>query len=490
MSISQKVASSVKYLVILNIFQRSLGIISTLILARVLTPLDFGVIAILALSMHLIDILSDLGIQQYIVQKNQINDDDLNTAWSIDVSTKLCLMLALCLAAPFIANYLNNPLLTTVLMVISLALPIKALKNPALSLYARDLNYQLIFKLASTEKILSFISVMIFLLIDKSYWAIVVGDIVSALVLFIGSYTIHSYRPKFSFKQLRAQFDFSKWSLLRGFTGFFRSQVDVLIASKLFPPTQLGGYHLTRELALTPALSLIIPATEPLLAAIAKAKQQQSTLSYRVRFGLFTLFWGLIPITTFIYFYNESVVAVVLGKNWLGYSKLLAFFSIMFITYCVHSLLNDCFIAINKLKLLFAFDTLSTVLLTVFLLFFSKNSIETLAFIRVMTGAVITFIFLFLLNYIIKFNLTKLLGLTLPACFASGLALLASTYIETVTQNISYKFLTLSLIAMTFFTSYVLTLLLVVKLLLKRLEEPKHLFNIAIAQIHLIWLRT
>ena len=121
MSLTSRVFTSAYLQLLLNVILKLIGIFSTLILARMLTPTDFGVIAVMAITVHLTDILSDAGSQQYIIQKLQVNSHDLNTAWTIDVISKSALAVIIFLCAPSIAHWLENPLLTDPIRIIILS---------------------------------------------------------------------------------------------------------------------------------------------------------------------------------------------------------------------------------------------------------------------------------------------------------------------------------------------------------------------------------
>ena len=108
-SLSSQVLSSSFLLLIIRLIQRSIGLISTLILARVLTPNDFGIVAISVLVVHFCDALSATGSQQYIVQKTDVDSDDVNSAWTIDIIMKLALWIILVLAVPLISSFYDRP---------------------------------------------------------------------------------------------------------------------------------------------------------------------------------------------------------------------------------------------------------------------------------------------------------------------------------------------------------------------------------------------
>jgi lipopolysaccharide exporter len=422
MSASLKVIKSAGLLLTLQVVQRGLGIISTLILARLLTPEHFGIVALVTIALNFFEVLVQTGNQQYIIQKEQVDDQDLNTAWSLDVAIKSAMALLIIVCSPAIATYFETPELTLALSVGALTLPIRALKTPGMMLLARNISYRPVFKLTLWQKGLAFVTVVTIALVEPSHWAIIIGNLVSAFILAVGSYRVHSYRPSWTFIRARKQWNFSQWLLMRGVVGFTRSQIDNLFVSKLFGTSQLGGYNLVREVALIPALSAILPMSEPLLAAIAQGKHDAAILAYRIRLSLALMITALIPLTTFIMLYPELIITVLLGEKWEAYAPLLKPFGLFFFTFCLFELISDAVIAQGRVKMLFLFDVVSTVAIVFILYRWGTASLESMAWLRgwlavATTGALLTF-----LSRQTDFGLLQLMYLCLPVMLASGIA--------------------------------------------------------------------
>ncbi|EIW90365.1 polysaccharide biosynthesis protein [Alishewanella agri BL06] len=423
-SVSQKVIQSSSFLLLIQVVQRGLGIISTLILARLLAPEQFGIIALVAISLQLFDILADTGNQHYIIQKDNVSDQDLNTAWSLDLGIKSLMMLLIIASAPFISAYFNAPQLCLALWVSSLVLPIKAVRNPILMLQAKQLNYKPVFKLHLWQKVASFCFVISIALIWQTFWAIVIGNLIATLVFTLGSYRISSYRPQLDFRNINEQWRFSKWLILRGIVGFTRSQIDSILVSRWFGTRELGGFHLLRELAIMPALNLVIPASEPLQAAIAHDRHQQQTLAYRTRFSLALLSSLLLPISCFMWLYPVSIVSVLLGEQWLSYAPLLQPFSLYFFTFCLFSLCCNACLAVGQARLLFWFDLVSTAIIVTSLLYFQSAILLELTWLRAWLAILTTVSLMAILERKTTFNWIKLLLMLLPACFGLLLSVL------------------------------------------------------------------
>ncbi len=418
-STGHRVLKSSLFLLAIQVVQRGLGIISTLILARLLTPEHFGIVALVTIALQFFELLVETGNQQYIVQKDQVDGDDLNTAWSMDIVIKSSIALVVILTSPLIADWFEEPALAAALAVASLALPIRALKTPGMMRLAREINYRPLFRLTLWQKGISFVTVVSIALVEPSHWAIIMGNLVSAIILAVGSYRVDHHRPRWTLIHLRRQWFFSRWLLLRGLVGFTRSQIDNLLVSKFFGVSQLGGYNLVREVSLLPAVSAIIPMSEPLLAAIAQSRSNLTELAFRIRLSLALMITLLAPVTVFIMLYPELIVRVLLGPDWDSYAHLLRPFGLFFFTFCLFSLVSDAIIALGKVKGLFVFDLASTLTIIAVLLLVATGGLDAMAWARGWLAVVTTIVLLLVLDHWAKFNLGRLIWLCLPAMVAS-----------------------------------------------------------------------
>jgi lipopolysaccharide exporter len=443
MTTSLKVLKSAGLLLGMQLVQRGLGIISTLVLARLLLPEHFGVVALVVIALQFFELLVEIGNQQYIIQKAKVTEADLNTAWSMDIVTKSAMFVLILFLAPFLADFFETPELTAALAVAAITLPLRALKSPGMMLLAREINYRPIFRLTLWQKGLSFIVVITWAFTSPSHWAIISGTLVSGVVFTIGSYRVHTFRPRWTLVHFRQQWQFSQWLLLRGIVGFTRSQIDNLMVSRLFGTAQLGGYNLVREVSLLPALSAIIPMSEPLLAAISESKSNPQTLAYRIRLSLALMITALTPITAFIMLYPELIIRVLLGPDWSEFAPLLEPFGLFFFTFCLFALISDAIIAQGKVKLLFWFDVVSTAAIIVILWLTATGGLEIMAWVRGWLAVATTVALLLILAQQTKFSLPKLLFLCIPTLAGTSLAVFVTRSLDLSSSHYLVQFLLL-----------------------------------------------
>lgn len=477
MALGKKIVSSSLLLVTVKVIQRSLGLISTLILARLLLPEDFGIVAIAAITLQFATVLSNTGIQQYIPQKDKIDDEDVNTAWSIDLSMKFMLWMLMLFGAPLVGWFYDNDEIVAVIQVVSIVVFLRALQNPGLHILRRNLTYSSIFWLFSWQKLLSFIFVITIAFMTHSYWAIIVGDIISALVGVVGSYILLPYRPKFSLKKRFEQWAFTKWMFARGILGFFRAQLDNLMVSKLYSIGELGTYNVIRGISVLPATDIIVPSVEPLLASFSRKKHDLPALDHQLRTSLLMVFLLIIPVCTVLAFYSDEIVFTLLGEKWKDQGPLLANLTILLFTFSLGSILGNLYIAMGKVKLIFFYNLLSLTFIFSMLLALSGNDLAEFALLRGVLGLISTSLWLLLALYFTGSHFLSFVPILLAPALLSYLAFLLTDYFSLQIDSI---YLSLAWSLATFGVFYIVLTVLCYILFFNKIKEWRHLKTLLI----------
>jgi lipopolysaccharide exporter len=416
MSLALKIVNSSALLITLKFGERLIGLVSLLILARLLIPNDFSIIALTAIVVYFFDILANAGSEQYIIQKKNVTNDDLNTAWTIDIILKSALCGGLILLSGFISDYFVQPKLQLALCVSSFLLIINALKNPGLLLLKQNLDYKKIFRLSLIQKLTSFIFVVAIAYHYRSFWALIIGDLISSFIYTIGSYYVNSHRPMLTLKRKEDQWVFSKWLLVKSIVGYIRAQIDTLIVSKIFPGALTGQYYMTRNIAMLPCHNILSPAIEPLLAAFSKNNDDKHLLAKKINYCLFVITCITIPMVIFIWQSSNLIVAVLLGEQWLESAELLSYFVLLLLYFPYILVFEQVLLAMGKVKTAFKFDIYSILIIVIGFMLFTLDTTEKIAIIRGVTGVISLFCLAGYLRIVIPFSL-KLVSTTIIACF-------------------------------------------------------------------------
>jgi len=428
-NVANKAIKSSLLMLFLRLFQRSIGLISTMILARILIPEDFGIVAIVTLVGLFFEILTQTGSEQYIIQKKDVDYNDLNTAFTLDLLTKFSLWVLFIICVPFISNFYEEPLLTWPLWISSLILPIGAFTSPKLYILKKNIEFKAFAKLEAFRKLFSFSIVLFVLIFEQSFWAIVAGDIASISFAVLGSYVIAPYKPTIGKARFKEQWIFSKWMLLKGIFGFTRSQVDTLLISKLFGVVNLGRYHMSKHIAYIPANDIVIPASEPILAALAESKNNAELFRYRFSMSMLLTFLLIFPLSLFTLYFPNLIVDFLLGEKWVDTYNLMSILGPAVLLTSINHLFETALVALAKVKEIFIFDAVTMILLVVILLMFPGQSVEDFALHR--TYLLLSFlIFLTLMTvYFIQYSIKNLLILLLPSIIGAYTSLLITHWL-------------------------------------------------------------
>lgn len=431
MSKARKVINSSLILIFSKLSERLLGLISTLILARLLMPEDFGIITMALLLIMFIETIVATGGCQYIIQKENINNDEINTSWTLDIILKVIVFILLLILTPFVSNYYSDPRLNFIIPILSIIIIFGAFVNPYINILRREQTYSKIFQIEIIRKILSVALTIFVALVYKNYWAIIIGHMSSSFSRLILSYLLISYRPRFSLVNIKEQWIFSRWMLSKNILGFSRSQLDVFLVSSFYNTSSLGAYHVNKYISNMPGTEVIIPAIEPLLATYSRSRKDLRALNIQIQITLLTIAFIAIPITAFGYTFSESIVNLLLGENWSEYSNLFAILALLIIPVSFSSISHQVLISSGRVKELFFYDLYSLALMAITLIFFRNYSLELFASTRVLIEwLIVLFLCVYTLRSIIGYKIYSLIMIFLICFFITMISAHLCTFIE------------------------------------------------------------
>lgn len=457
-----------------SVFKKLVGLVSTLILARVLIPEDFGLVAIATIVIGLLDVLAQTGSQQYLLRADNVTDDMVNTSWTINGILKIGLTVILVFTIPYISSYYGDPRLNTILYVFASMIIFSCFGNPGNIHHRRAQNYKPIIKLAIFSKIISVILAITIALIYQNYWALILGQYTSTIIGTIGGYFTHPHRPKPCLANSREQWKFSGWILPQGVFGYARTQLDTFLVSSVFGKSELGSYHVMKYLAFIPSAHIVLPATQPLLVELAKVKHSKDHFNKQFNISFIVTMLISVPISALMFAYSELITHVFLGEKWLKYENLLAAFALLIPASAILNQGRRVFIVYAHTKKMFYFEVISFSIIYGTLFFVDVDNIELFTYVRVGLEFLICSLFLLFisLKYTSIMNTITFLLTSSPVFIITWLSVYICSYIITpygppIIQLCIIGLLFLVVTSMLLFISY--------KLILHRSKEWRYL---------------
>ena len=297
---------------------RMLGLVSTIVLARLLTPTDFGIVGMAMIVVGFSEAVLEFGVRAILIHRSNLTREDYDTAWTLNViQGAMATAITAALAIPA-AHYFHDPRLPVVILALATGMMIGSMENIGVVNFQRDLEFSRDFILFVARKMAGVVVGITAAIIFQSYWAMVCGYLATQTVGTTVSYAIHPYRPRLSFAKLREFLRFSVWLSVRQVGAFARERVDRFIVGGSASSAVMGYYTIASELTEIVSSELMAPIGRALLPAFAGLQGQHERLRAAVRTAIGGVTTIVMPAAAGMAFVAHDLVVVVLGSKWLA----------------------------------------------------------------------------------------------------------------------------------------------------------------------------
>lgn len=302
-----------------------IGLVSTLVLARLLTPDDFGLVAKAMVLVGVIECLNDSGQRLAIIRMERPTQEHYNSAWTIQVLLGFAAGLLIFLCAPLTAGYFDSADAVLVAQALALRPVITGFENIGTVDFRRNLNFGSEFRYGVITKVASFCVTMALAFSLRSYWALVGGIIGGQIIFVLLSYLMHPYRPHISFCRVRELWSFSIWTLASSFILRLQERFDQFLVAGIAKTATMGHYAIGTEIGRLPAAEVILPTTRAIYPVFAKASRDLPTLrALYLRVQAIVVF-AISAMSIGIALVAEDLVLVALGERWVAATPYLIF---------------------------------------------------------------------------------------------------------------------------------------------------------------------
>jgi lipopolysaccharide exporter len=317
-SAQRKMANGAFWMVLFKLTERSLGLISTLILVRLLSPTDFGIVAMAGSFILMAEMMSAFSFDVALIQKQDATEEHYHTAWTSNVLLGLSISILMLLSASAIASFFKQPELFWVVCTFAFGPLITGCENIGVVAFRKDMQFRREFAFQLSRKVIGFMVVVPLAYFTHSYWALVAGIMTGKLAGTINSYLVHPFRPHFSLAKVRGLLHFSKWLLLNNFVGFLKERSADFVIGRWQGAAPLGIYNISYEIAIMPTTELSAPINRALLPGFASIAHDPVAMrsAYGIAIGMLALI--AVPAATGIFALAPYIVPILLGTKWLA----------------------------------------------------------------------------------------------------------------------------------------------------------------------------
>jgi lipopolysaccharide exporter len=297
---------------------RVLGIVNVGILARILTPEDFGLIAMSMVVAGLVEGFLNAGLDRAILQRGHGTQDFYDTAWTIRLCQMLLIAAFIAAAAGPTAIYYNEPRVEKILWIISLATVVGGFESLGIILLRQQLRFKREAAFQVCAQLIGVAATIALTMYMQSYLAPVLGLLVKQVAQLILSYAFAPYAPRFTLRAWRELVSFSQWLLIFNMVSNVYGRLANLIIGRLADADAVGRLSVTFELAMTPTSEIASPIMRTFFPGFVKLRDdiERYRSAFLVAFAALALIGAAMCVGLALV--AAEFVRIVLGEKWLS----------------------------------------------------------------------------------------------------------------------------------------------------------------------------
>jgi lipopolysaccharide exporter len=255
---------------------RVLGLISTLVLVRLIAPADFGIIALATSFMQTLDGMLTLGTEEAVIREAAPERSFYDTAFTLNLLRGLSVTILVAALAYPAAGFFADPRLGPVLLFVACLPVLDGCANIGTVDFRRDFAFHKEFAIMVLPKLCGIVAAITAAVIFRSYVAMLFGMGVNRTLRVVMSYVMHPYRPALSLKAWRGLAGYSGWTWLLSLAVLVRDRSDSLLLGRLMGTAAVGFYSVGAEIAALPTTELIEPLGRAAFSGFAAGRQEKA----------------------------------------------------------------------------------------------------------------------------------------------------------------------------------------------------------------------
>ena len=440
--LNKQISTAAKWSVITEIASKLATPISSIILARILTPEAYGAMAAIAIIISFTELFTDIGFKKYLIQHEFIDEkskiDSANVAFWTNLTLSVAFWVIIVIFKDQLAILVGSPSLGLGIAIACLGIPLAAFSSLQTALYQRDFDFKSLFYARLLVITIPFFITLPLALILKNYWALIIGGLTSNLALAIILSIKSSWKPQlyFNIKILKEMFSFCMWLLLDSILVWATCYIDIFLISRGLNEYYLGLYRTSINIVgqiLAIITASILPVLLPALSRLQNdIPAMRSLLLKMQKYSAIVM----IPISFGFWIYRDLITKLVLGSQWLeatdfiGIWGSISCFMIVLSRFCTY-----VYPAIGKPKYSIVSQVAHLIVLVPVTIIAVRHGFEYLYWSRSLVRFQALFIDFILVYILIKMSPIKMIVNIIPELFAGIFMCCVAYYLKTISDN-------------------------------------------------------
>lgn len=335
-----------------------------LVIARILSPKEYGLIGMLAIFLAIAQSLTDSGFSQALIRKQDRTEADNSTVFYFNIAVSIALYGLLYLAAPFIASFYHEPLLTDVTRVIGLLIIVNAFSVVQKAIYTINLNFRTQAKASLAGAVISGAAGITMALHGYGVWTLVWQQLIGTLITIVLLWIYSSWRPQwtYSWASFRNLFAFGSKLMLSGLLSTIYANLYQLVIGKYFTASSLGYYTRAQQFAQFPSSNLTQILQRVFYPTLSRMQNDRQRLISVTRQFLCLSCLVVFPLMCMLAGMSKPLILLLLGEKWSYASTLLIPICLTVMWFPVHAINLNVLAVMGRSDLFLKLEVIKTVI--------------------------------------------------------------------------------------------------------------------------------
>ncbi|HTT11167.1 MAG TPA: lipopolysaccharide biosynthesis protein [Burkholderiaceae bacterium] len=327
-SIKSKIARGATWMLLFRLTDRGLAFVSTIILARVLVPADFGLVAMAMSVIALIELTGAFSLEVGLIQRPHPTRAQYDTTWTLRLLFGVFGAVATAAAALPAAKFYNDDRLSLVLFALAGNWLVSSVDNIGVVDFRRELNFRREYFYLVSKRLIGLPVTLVLAITYRTYWALIAGTVAGTAGMVLCSYAMHPYRPRLSLAAWRELLSFSIWLFLNNLLSFLYWRLSHFIIGRSQGANALGIYTVATDFAALASTEITAPVNRAILPGLARMADSADGLKHGMLQITSAVLLVTLPAAFGMAAIAEPMVLTLLGNQWpgvVGVLQILAF---------------------------------------------------------------------------------------------------------------------------------------------------------------------
>lgn len=393
MSLKNKVVSGSKWVALSNVFRQVLQIVSLIVFARLLSPDDFGVYAILMIFVGFLGMFTDMGTAAALIHIEKPSEKLLSSVFYFNVFVGLVLFIVLTLLAIPIADFFESPQVGELLPVIAINFIIVSFGVVQKALYEKSMHFK---NIAIFESIAMFVSVLMGIMAafyGLGVYSLVIQVLVNSIILVPLMWFSSHWRPIWHFSMIEIKKIWSYTAYLSSFNiiNYFARNADNFLIGKFLGSSALGVYSLAYKIMLYPLQNISFVLMRVLFPAFSKMQTDNEKFKRAYLRVIFFIALVSFPLMVGLMATADTLVDVLFGNKWKDLALILIILAPVGMMQSVVTTVGAIYLAKGNTKKIFYIGTINAVVTVIFFVIGVFYDVEGVAFAYLLANIVMLY---------------------------------------------------------------------------------------------------